>query len=127
MPRMPRGVFHCFSGTAEFAREAVERGFYISVAGQITFKNADALRAAVATVPLEHLLVETDCPYLAPMPHRGRDNEPAFVRYTAEKVAEILGAPFETVAHATRENAVRLFGLTRLAAPKTRPPGMSLP
>jgi TatD DNase family protein len=109
--KMPRGVFHCYSGTAEFAREAVARGFFISVAGQVTFKNADALRAAVATVPLERLLVETDCPYLAPAPHRGKDNEPAYVRFTAERIAEVMGVPFEEVARATTANARRLFGI----------------
>lgn len=111
LPRMPRGVFHCFSGTAEFAREAIARGFYVSFAGQITFKNAEALRAVTATVPLNRILVETDCPYLAPVPYRGKDNEPAFVKHTAEKVAEILGMPFEAVARATTENAKRLFGI----------------
>jgi TatD DNase family protein len=110
-PRMPRGVFHCFSGTTQFAREAVARGFLISIAGQVTFKNAEALRATVATIPLERLLVETDCPYLAPVPNRGKDNEPAFVRHTADRVAEILATPFETVARATTDNARKLFSI----------------
>ena len=113
LPRMPRGVFHCFSGTAEFAREVIARGFYISIAGPVTYKNANNLRATVATIPLERLLVETDCPYLAPVPHRGKTNEPAYVRATAEKVAEVIGAPFEEFARATTENAWALFGLRR--------------
>jgi TatD DNase family protein len=110
LERMPRGVFHCFSGTAEFAREALDRGFYISIAGQITFKKADALRAAAATVPLDRLLVETDCPYLAPLPHRGKTNEPAYVRFTAEKLAEVLGVAFAEVARATTANFHAVFG-----------------
>ena len=111
LSRMPRGVFHCFSGTAEFARKALDRGFYISVAGQITFKKADELRAAVATVPLDRLLVETDCPYLAPLPHRGKTNEPSYVRFTAERLAQLLGVPFEEVARATTENFRTVFGV----------------
>lgn len=106
-----KGVFHCFSGSADFAREVVRRGFLVSVAGQITFKNAGDLRAAVAAVPIESLLVETDCPYLAPLPHRGKDNEPAYVRFTAEKLAEIKGVSFDEVARATTANAKRLFGI----------------
>jgi len=108
---MPRGVFHCFSGTSAFAREVLDRGFFISIAGQVTYKNANDLRATVATLPAGRLLVETDCPYLAPVPMRGKDNEPAYVRYTAEKVAEILGIPFADVARTTTTNAWRLFGI----------------
>lgn len=111
MPGMPRGVFHCFSGDAALAREVLARGFFISFAGQVTYKNAEALRAVVKGVPVGRLLVETDCPYLAPVPHRGKDNEPAYVRFTAEKIAEVMGVPFADVARATTANAWRLFGL----------------
>ncbi|MHC4711961.1 MAG: YchF/TatD family DNA exonuclease [Planctomycetota bacterium] len=107
----PKGVFHCFSGDADFADEVLERGFFISIAGQVTFANAAPLREVVAGLPLGRLLVETDCPFLAPVPRRGRTNEPAWVRYTAEAVADCLGAPFEDVARATTVNARRLFGV----------------
>jgi TatD DNase family protein len=110
-PKMPRGVFHCFSGTAEFAREGLARGFYISFAGQVTFKNADALRTVAATVPMERILVETDCPYLAPVPHRGKDNEPAFVRHTAEMIAKLKGVGIGIAAAQTAANAKALFRL----------------
>lgn len=108
---MPKGVFHCFSGTADYAEEVLKRGFFISIAGNVTFKKADSLRAVAAAVPLGRLLVETDSPYLAPVPKRGRTNEPAFVHYTAQKVAECLGVPFEDVARSTSANAWRLFGV----------------
>ncbi len=111
LPAMPRGVFHCFSGTSDFAAEALSRGFFVSFAGQVTFKNADALRASLAAVPLDRLMVETDCPYLAPAPNRGRTNEPAYVRFTAARAAEVLGVPFEALAAATTANARALFGI----------------
>jgi len=107
----PRGVFHCFSGDADFAREVLERGFFMSFAGQVTFKNADDLRQVAAETPLGRLLVETDCPYLAPVPRRGKTNEPAFVRFTAEALAECTGEDFEDLARATTANAWRLFGI----------------
>lgn len=107
----PRGVFHCFSGDADFAREVLERGFFISVAGQVTFKKADDLREVVSALPLGRLLVETDCPYLAPVPKRGKTNEPAYVRLTAQAVAECMGVGFTDVARATTANAWRLFGI----------------
>lgn len=103
------GLIHCFSATADFAREAVALGLYISISGIITFKKADELRAAVAGVPLDKLLVETDAPYLAPLPHRGKPNEPAYTRLTAEKLAEIKGVSFDEVARATTDNFFRLF------------------
>lgn len=103
------GLIHCFSATAQFAREAVAMGLYISVSGIITFKKADDLRAAVSTVPLDRLLVETDAPYLAPLPHRGKPNEPAFTRFTAEKLAEIKAISYDEVAQATTDNFLKLF------------------
>jgi TatD DNase family protein len=107
----PRGVIHCFTGNRDDARRYLDLGFHISVAGIVTFKNADSLREAVRAVPLDRLLVETDSPYLAPIPHRGRRNEPAHVRLVAEGVATTRSQPFATIAEATTANAHRLFGL----------------
>jgi TatD DNase family protein len=106
-----QGVIHCFTGDRDDARRYLDLGLLISVAGIVTFKNADALREAVRLVPLDRLLVETDAPYLAPVPHRGRRNEPAFVRIVAEAVAAVRGEPAEHVGTATAENARRLFRL----------------
>ena len=105
------GVIHCFTGDASDARRYLDLGFHVSVAGIVTFKNADALRDAVRNVPADRLLVETDAPYLAPVPHRGKRNEPAWVRAVAEVVAGVRGESFETVAAATAGNARRLFRL----------------
>jgi TatD DNase family protein len=103
------GLIHCFSSSKYLADKAIEIGFYISLSGIITFKNSDVLREAAASIPLDKLLVETDAPYLAPMPHRGRPNEPAFTRYTAEKLAEIKGISYEEVERVTTENFFTLF------------------
>lgn len=103
------GLIHCFSSTAKLAQTALEIGFYISISGIVTFKKADELRAIVATVPLERLLVETDAPYLAPMPHRGKRNEPAFVKNTAEVVARLKGVDVAHLEQATTDNFFRLF------------------
>ena len=105
------GVIHCFTGERDDVGPYLDLGFSISVAGIVTFKNADALRDAVRAVPLDRLLVETDAPYLAPVPHRGRRNEPAHVRLVAEMVATVRGEPFAVVAGATAANARRLFSL----------------
>lgn len=105
------GVVHCFSAGPKEAAEYVARGMSLSIPGIVTFKNADDLREAVRQTPLERLLVETDAPYLAPIPHRGKPNEPAFVVHTVHKVAELKGISFEEAAAATAGNAVRLFGL----------------
>jgi TatD DNase family protein len=104
------GVIHCFTGDRTDARRYLDLGFLVSVAGIVTFKNADALRDAVRSVPADRLLVETDAPYLAPVPHRGRRNEPAWVRVVAESVAAVRGEPFPELAAATTANARRLFG-----------------
>lgn len=104
-----RGVFHCFSGDEEMARQALDLGFFIGVDGPVTFKNARRLQALVAVLPLDRLLVETDAPFLAPHPYRGKRNEPAYVRLVAEKVAELHGLPLAEVARATTQNASRLF------------------
>jgi len=103
------GVIHCFSGSAAFAVAALDLGFYISISGIVTFPKAQDLRDIVKTVPLERLLVETDAPYLAPVPHRGRDNEPAFVVDTAIQVAALKGVDLETIAQQTSHNFFTLF------------------
>ncbi len=107
------GVFHCFSGDAWLAKDALDLGFYLSFSGILTFQNATMLRDIAKTVPLDRLLIETDCPYLTPVPHRGKRNEPAYVRYVAEKLTELigLGGPqsLEALAQRTSENARRLF------------------
>jgi TatD DNase family protein len=105
------GVIHCFTGGPEDARRYLDLGFHLSVAGIVTFRNADALRAAVRAIPGDRLLVETDAPYLAPVPHRGRRNEPAHVRRVAEAVAAVRGESLAAVAEATSANARRLFRL----------------
>jgi len=105
------GVIHCFTGDRDDARRYLDLGLSISVAGIVTFKNADALREAVRLVPLDRLLVETDAPYLAPVPHRGKRNEPAHVRVVVEAVAKVRGEPADDVADATAANARRLFRL----------------
>ncbi|MGP1253145.1 MAG: TatD family hydrolase [Kiloniellales bacterium] len=103
------GVIHCFTAGPGLARAALELGLYISLAGIVTFKKAEELRQTVAEVPLDRLLVETDSPYLAPTPNRGKRNEPAFVVHTAAKLAEIKGVSAEELAAATSENFFRLF------------------
>ncbi|HHW47786.1 MAG TPA: TatD family hydrolase [Clostridiaceae bacterium] len=103
------GVFHCYSGSVEMARELLDNEFYISVGGTVTFKNAKKIIDVVKYVPLDRLLIETDCPYLTPEPYRGRRNESVYVRLVAEKVAEIKGVCFEEIAGITTENAKRLF------------------
>ena len=105
------GIIHCFTGTQRLADAALEMGFYISFSGALTFKNAADLRNVARAIPMERLLVETDCPFLAPLPHRGKRNEPAFVRETAAKLAELKGVSVEEIARATSENFRGLFGL----------------
>jgi TatD DNase family protein len=106
-----RGVMHSFAGGVETARECLALGLSISFAGMVTFKKSQALREVVRGIPLDRLLVETDAPYLAPQPMRGKRNEPAFVKATAECLAELLAIPFEEFARRTSENACRLFRL----------------
>jgi TatD DNase family protein len=105
------GIIHCFSGDYEMAKECIEMGFYISVAGTITYKHSERLKEIVEGIPLESLLIETDAPFLAPVPFRGKRNEPSYVRYTAQKIAEIKNVSFEEVAEATTKNALRVYGL----------------
>ena len=103
------GVIHCFTGDYEAARNYLDLGFYLSFTGIITFKNAQPLREVVRKVPLERMFVETDSPYLTPVPHRGKRNEPAYVRFVAETIAEIKKLPFAEVARVTTENVRELF------------------
>lgn len=109
--RVKNGVVHCFSGNCEFAKETLKLGFYISFTGVITFPKSGDARMAVEAVPIERLMVETDCPYLAPVPHRGKRNEPAFVTEVAGAIAKIKGLSFEDVARITTLNAKELFGI----------------
>jgi TatD DNase family protein len=103
------GVFHCFTESAEVARAALELGYYISFSGIVTFKNARALREVAAFVPIDRLLIETDSPYLAPAPHRGKTNNPSYVPHVARQIAETRGLPIEQVAEATSRNFDQLF------------------
>ena len=109
--QLPSGVLHCFTGSAEMAKAYLDMGFYISFSGSLTFKNAVKLREAAAVVPLDRMLVETDSPYLAPVPVRGTRNEPANVRHVAAVAAEIKGVSAEELALTAYRNTCRLYGL----------------
>jgi TatD DNase family protein len=111
----PGGVFHCFTETEEVARAALDLGFHISFSGILTFKTAQALRDVAAFVPLDRCLIETDSPYLAPVPFRGKTNSPAYVPFVAQQIAALKGLPVETIAQATSGNFERLFQLPPLA------------
>ena len=106
-----RGVIHCFTGDMKAAKAFLDLGFYLSFTGIITFKNAALLRDVVREVPMDRIMVETDSPYLAPVPHRGKRNEPAFVRFVAEAIAQVKGLTLDEVALATNANAHNLFGI----------------
>ena len=105
------GVFHCFSGSAEMAKELVSRGWYIGFTGVLTFKNARRAVEAAAAIPLERIVLETDCPYMSPEPHRGRRNDPRNLPYMAQKLAEIKGIPPDQAAAQTLANGKRLYRL----------------
>ncbi len=109
--RKNRGVIHCFSGSREMAKELLKLGWYIGVDGPLTYKNAAKLPEIVANLPADRLLVETDCPYLSPLPYRGKRNEPAYVRVTAECAAKIRGETLERFAAQTTKNACEIYGL----------------
>lgn len=109
--RIRRGVFHCFSGDYDMAKQCIDMGFYISISGVITYDKAKKIQDVVVRVPLSFLLLETDAPYLAPVPHRGKRNEPSFIIHTAKKVAEIKNIPLEEVARETSCNTMNLFGI----------------
>ncbi|MGZ6202604.1 MAG: TatD family hydrolase [Thermodesulfobacteriota bacterium] len=117
------GIIHCFSGDYEMAKVCIGMGFYISIPGTITFKNAEGLREMVKKIPLESLLVETDAPFLTPEPFRGKRNEPGYVRYTAQKLAEIKKISFEKVAEVTSGNALRVYGINEHCSSPTSLPG----
>lgn len=110
------GVFHCFTETREVARAALDLGFHISFSGILTFRNAEELRAVAQEVPLDRCLIETDSPYLAPVPHRGRTNEPAYVAHVAARLAELKGLDPAVVGAATTRNFERLFGVSTASA-----------
>ena len=103
------GVMHCFTESLAVAEAAIEQGFYISFSGIVTFKNAITLREVAAAIPLERMLIETDSPYLAPVPYRGKTNQPGFVRYVAEEIARVRGISVEALGEATTQNFFRLF------------------
>lgn len=105
------GIMHCFSGSPEVAKECVKMNFYISLGGPVTFKNAKRPKEVAAEIPLDKLLIETDCPYLAPHPYRGQRNEPGYVKLVAEQIAEIKGISFDEVAEVTSQNAKKLFDI----------------
>ncbi|WP_181351129.1 TatD family hydrolase [Thalassobacillus sp. CUG 92003] len=107
------GIMHCYNGPVEIAEECVKMNFMISLGGPVTFKNAKQPKDVAAAIDLDHLLVETDCPFLAPHPNRGKRNEPAYVTLVAEKVAEIKGLSYEEVSEKTMSNALDFFGINR--------------
>lgn len=106
------GIMHCFSGDADTALEIINMNFYVSLGGPVTFKNAKLPKEVAKVVPLDKLLIETDCPYLAPHPFRGKRNEPAYVKLVAEQIAELKGVTFEEIADVTTKNAKKLFGIS---------------
>ena len=106
----PRGVIHCFTGSPSFARRLLDRNFYVSISGIVTFRAAENVRESARVVPDDRLLVETDSPFLAPVPMRGNENEPAFIVHTVKFLAALRGVPAEELAARTFANAVSLFG-----------------
>jgi TatD DNase family protein len=109
--RLPAGVLHCYTGSVESAREYLSMGFYISLSGTVTFPNARNIHDVARYVPLDRLLMETDSPYLAPVPKRGQRNEPAYVRFVAQRVADLRGIPLEELAAQTTSNVETLYGI----------------
>jgi TatD DNase family protein len=113
--RKAGGVIHCFSGDYDFAMACIEMGYHISIPGTVTYKNASQVQDVAARIPLDRMLLETDAPFLAPVPKRGKRNEPLYVTYTAQKIAELRNMDFQELAHQTSENAKRLFKLPSLS------------
>lgn len=107
------GVMHCFAGTKEFAKQILNMGYYVSISGIVTYKKSTELQDVVRYIPLDRLLIETDSPFLAPVPHRGKMNEPAFVKFVAQKISEILDVEIETIANQTSDNFFALFPKAR--------------
>ena len=104
-------LFHCFSGSVEFMRECIKQGWYIALGGVVTFKNAIKMKDVAREIPLEKLVLETDAPYLTPVPFRGKENKPAYLKYVAEEIAKIRGVSFEEIVDITTSNAERFFGI----------------
>lgn len=110
------GVIHSFSGSVEMARKFIDLGFHIGIGGMVTFDNAKKLLAAVPEIPLDRILIETDCPYMAPVPHRGKRNDSRNLRYIVERIASVKGLDPQTVAQATHDNAMKLFRIEEVLA-----------
>lgn len=106
------GIMHCFTGSVEVAMQCIDMNFYISLGGPVTFKNAKKPKEVAAEIPLDKLLIETDCPYLAPHPLRGKRNEPSYIRYVAEEIANLRGMTADEVGSQTTENAKKFFGIS---------------
>lgn len=104
-------LFHCFSGSVEFMKECVKQGWYIAIGGVVTFKNAVKLKEVVKEVPLDKLMLETDAPYLTPVPYRGKENQPSYVKYVAEEIANLRGMTFAEIANITTQNAEEFFNI----------------
>ena len=100
---------HCYSGSKEFAKECIKEGYYLGIGGVVTFKNAKKLKEVVEEISLENIILETDAPYLTPVPYRGKENQPAYVKYVAEEIAKIKNISIEEVTQKTTENAERIF------------------
>jgi len=111
-PAEKAGVVHSFSGSIETAKIMLDMGFYLSISGPVTYTNANNLKKVAQFIPLDRLLIETDCPYLAPVPCRGKRNEPKYIKHTAMQIAQLRGVDIEEIAKTTAQNACRLFGLT---------------
>ena len=109
----PKGVLHCFSGSKEMAREIIKLGMYIGLNGVVTFKNARKSLEVVKDIPLERLVLETDCPYLAPEPYRGKRNDSSYIPFIAEKIGEVLSIPAQEILDITYQNACRLYKLAK--------------
>jgi TatD DNase family protein len=107
------GIMHCFTGSLEVAKQCIDMNFYLSFGGPVTFKNAKKPKEVAKEIPIDRLLIETDCPYLTPHPFRGKRNEPSYVKYVAEQIAELRALSVEEVAKKTSDNAKKLFGITR--------------
>ncbi len=104
-------VMHCFSGSVEFAKECVKEGYYLGIGGVVTFKNAIKMKEVAKHIPLEYIILETDAPYLTPVPYRGKENQPAYVKYVAEEIAKLKEISYEEVKNVTTSNAERIFNL----------------
>lgn len=102
-------VMHCFSGSLEFAKECIKEGWYLAIGGVVTFKNAVKMKEVAKEIPIEKLLLETDCPYLTPEPYRGKENQPAYVKYVAQKIAELRDTSFDEIAQITSQNAEKVY------------------